>query len=375
VDRLRPAITCFERHEMRDSWYPLATSEGVTKTGTRAVKLFGEPLVLFRDQSGQVVCLQDRCPHRSTPLSLGRVTEGRLECRYHGWQFGGGGKCLRIPSQPEDAAIPERATAVHRPCLERRGVVWVWAGQAEQADPALMPETPFAPLEAPEMASYACETAIDIPHELMLENLLDPAHVPFTHHGTLSRRSLAQPIRIEEVEGDAAMLSGRVRYRPSRNAFVPAMESVVLRFYPPCMAALEFFGWPSKRGRTPRTYQVHFCVPATRGVMVMFSFYGAPFPRSLQRWMKPMFQRMAAKVIGQDIAMLEGQHRALQQGGPEFQQAVAADRLTLQYRQWLAKNLTESVWFDGFCSATQKTKAEVPLRSVVDRAARLGGAG
>lgn len=339
---------------LREHWYPLGTSEGLRAGQAQAVSLFDEPLVLFRDGDGRPVCLQDRCPHRSTPLSLGRVTEGRLECLYHGWQFGAEGACLRIPSQPADSHIPERATAVARACVEARGLIWVWAGQAEQADPARLPQAPFAPLDEPAMYSYVYDTTADFPHELMVENLLDPAHLPFTHHGTMSRRSLAQPVRMEDVEDDGALISGQARFQRAPQSFVPSIERAVLKFYPPCVVTLELLGWPSKSGRAMRTYQVHFCVPASRSRLAMFSVYGATFAKSLKNWMRPMFRRMAAKAIGQDVVVLRAQHAAFERGAPAFQQAVGADRLTLRYRKWLEESLTPDLWFERFCAPARE---------------------
>jgi len=34
---------------------------------------------------------------RLAKLSEGQIVDGRLECLYHGWQFDGEGKCVKIP--------------------------------------------------------------------------------------------------------------------------------------------------------------------------------------------------------------------------------------------------------------------------------------
>ena len=65
--------------------------------------IFERPLVLFRDENGVIQCLADQCPHRLAPLSDGRLATDpetgakRLECSYHGWQFGGCGRCTKLP--------------------------------------------------------------------------------------------------------------------------------------------------------------------------------------------------------------------------------------------------------------------------------------
>src|SRR5690349_4704699 len=78
------------------SWFILCSS---SELGGKplARTLQGTPLVLFRGEGGKPGALMDRCPHRNVPLSLGRVTNGQLECGYHGWRFDTGGQCRLIP--------------------------------------------------------------------------------------------------------------------------------------------------------------------------------------------------------------------------------------------------------------------------------------
>ena len=86
-----------------DLWYPVCFAQNVPATKLVAATIFERPLVLFRDAEGAVNCLSDQCPHRLAPLSDGRLTAdaetGRtvVECSYHGWQFGGCGRCTKLP--------------------------------------------------------------------------------------------------------------------------------------------------------------------------------------------------------------------------------------------------------------------------------------
>ena len=64
-----------------------------------ATRLWNEPLVVYRDSDGELVCVTDVCPHRSAPLSMGTVENGELKCFYHGWSFGKEGECTDIPTQ------------------------------------------------------------------------------------------------------------------------------------------------------------------------------------------------------------------------------------------------------------------------------------
>src|SRR5438105_3346658 len=70
-----------------DAWYAACQSKDVVDKRPTARMINGVPLVLFRDRTGRVGALIDRCPHRNVPLSLGSVDNGELKCRYHGWRF------------------------------------------------------------------------------------------------------------------------------------------------------------------------------------------------------------------------------------------------------------------------------------------------
>ncbi len=53
-------------------WHPLSRDDDLAEAPL-AVTLLGQPLVLWRDASGQPVLMKDQCPHRGAQLSLGRV--------------------------------------------------------------------------------------------------------------------------------------------------------------------------------------------------------------------------------------------------------------------------------------------------------------
>jgi len=88
-------------------WHPVARSNEISDQPTRVV-LLGVPLVLYRSGGG-VVCFEDRCPHRHSPLSLGACEGGVLQCAYHGWRFGRDGRCVEIPALGPDAVVPPTA--------------------------------------------------------------------------------------------------------------------------------------------------------------------------------------------------------------------------------------------------------------------------
>jgi nitrite reductase/ring-hydroxylating ferredoxin subunit len=116
------------RHSTAANWWALARSEDVTAKKPLAVHCAGYEIVLFRDPQGHARALEDRCPHRRAPLSLGRIRpEGGLQCGYHGWIFDGeSGACLQIPNLNADERVPPKHKAEPYAVSESQGLVYVW---------------------------------------------------------------------------------------------------------------------------------------------------------------------------------------------------------------------------------------------------------
>lgn len=89
-----------EEHQFNcmSCWYPVTFLQDLPAR-PYSFSLYNEPLFLFRNHDGKLACLTDLCPHRAAKLSDGRLIDGKIECLYHGWQFGTDGQCLHIPQQ------------------------------------------------------------------------------------------------------------------------------------------------------------------------------------------------------------------------------------------------------------------------------------
>jgi phenylpropionate dioxygenase-like ring-hydroxylating dioxygenase large terminal subunit len=162
-------------------WYPVARS---SELGRRplAVTLMDSPLVVFRGANRAPAVLLDRCEHRNYPLSLGRVTgNGELECGYHGWTYGGGGHCVRVPGlrggrrqAHPDRHIPSHAT------VEQDGIVWAW-GEPD-AEPIRRPFD-LPAVDGRGAGEVLFRHDLDSTMRASLENALDVPHTAFLHRG------------------------------------------------------------------------------------------------------------------------------------------------------------------------------------------------
>ncbi|WP_066271906.1 aromatic ring-hydroxylating oxygenase subunit alpha [Hydrogenophaga palleronii] len=192
-------------------WHPVIAANQVRDTPV-ACTLLGQPLVLWREDAHgghRVHAWADQCPHRGARLSLGRVLTGlhgaRLECPYHGWQFGGAGRCEHVPAAP-DFTPPASHCATRYEAREQHGLVWV---RLQTPDYAGLASGPLAepPVFAPAQDA-AWRTVLCGPYQLrtsaprLVENFLDLSHFGFVHEGWLGERGHAQ-VQIGVVEEGA----------------------------------------------------------------------------------------------------------------------------------------------------------------------------
>jgi phenylpropionate dioxygenase-like ring-hydroxylating dioxygenase large terminal subunit len=165
-----------------DRWYAVLESNEVPARKTVGRRRLGESLVFWRDGEGRVSVLEDRCPHRGSQLSLGRIIDGRIQCPFHGFEFRGDGTCQFIPANGRAAHIPQIFQCQAYPSQEAHGWIWIWFGQPRGEYPPL---PWFTNLDGLEYATT--RKAWDVDQTRAIEGLLDVSHLPFVHRRTIGR--------------------------------------------------------------------------------------------------------------------------------------------------------------------------------------------
>lgn len=168
---------------MRGIWY-VAMAGRRLKPGKMAGRvLFGEPMLFGRRTDGSVFAVRDICPHRGVPLRYGIFDGETVRCRYHGWRFGGDGRCVEIPSLlPDHGVNLDRIRVPAYPCVEKQGLIWVLPpddGQKAEASPGKPPTFPdFG-------ANIAPKADIRLIYDCGFDDaafgLIDPAHIAYVH--------------------------------------------------------------------------------------------------------------------------------------------------------------------------------------------------
>jgi phenylpropionate dioxygenase-like ring-hydroxylating dioxygenase large terminal subunit len=166
-----------------NQWYVVLDSVQV-KARPVGVTRMGENLVFWRDDTGRVNCLRDKCVHRGVQLSKGKVIEGHLQCPFHGFEYDASGRVTRIPAIGRNAPVPERFQVHSYPTYEAHGFIWMWWGE----EPPENSKPPRFFDDIDDGFSYGRIYDLWKAHySRVIENQLDVVHLPFVHHNTIGR--------------------------------------------------------------------------------------------------------------------------------------------------------------------------------------------
>lgn len=165
---------------LKNIWYVAAWGHELGFEQPIGRVIIDEPVALYRKRDGAVVAMEDRCPHRHAPLSFGRIEGDDLRCMYHGIKFGCDGVCKEIPGTD---AVPQHSRARTFPVFEKWDWIWVWMGNPERADIALIPDA-FG-LASDQWVAKSGSIDYAANYELINDNLCDLSHLDFVHETTL----------------------------------------------------------------------------------------------------------------------------------------------------------------------------------------------
>jgi phenylpropionate dioxygenase-like ring-hydroxylating dioxygenase large terminal subunit len=299
-------------------WYAVARSAEV-QDKPLGVVLWQQPIALYRDSSGQIHALSDRCPHRFVKLSRGAVIGNDVECAYHGWRFNGTGHCTAVPYLGEKQKLSTCQIRSY-PVREQDGFIWVFPGELAEAEAR-------SPMQVPEwdhLNYIASVTTIDAKAHFsyLIENLMD------MYHGHLHQDYQAwASAELEEIEETGDRVDARYRaqsyYRIDKiwsisQLFFPALR----RLHPePLDVSYVYPNWVSRLGDDFRIYCL-FCPidqTHTRAYLLHFTSLNAfhrlhKLPIAFRRFVKNSLfnsaQKLLEGLVNQDVPMIEDEQQA-----------------------------------------------------------------
>ena len=328
---------------VRDQWYVIAFAHELDGGKPLARRVMDEPIVVYRTTNGTIAALYDRCPHRSVPLSQGRVVADNIECPYHGFQFDQTGKCVLIPTQE---LIPAVACTKSYPVHEAMQFVWVWMGDPARADTSLIPtyeqfgcsegEWQFAPYF---MMEIKCN------YSLLFENLLDTSHISFLHIGGIDGGKMATSPYTVSTKGHVVTLERNLARDEATGGTAKLFSlpegqvfSRLLRtqsYLPNLHLVSNTIGFPDEPGRKANVrLNIMPITPASMGHLYQFVIVVTSYPVQVTQGMKDQLWG----VFTQDLEALEAIQAGYDELGPDPREmSVKADAAALSARRGLAR--------------------------------------
>jgi len=196
------------------AWMPLGSAKALTGLNPVKIRLCGLDLAVWhkplpkgsrRDAvATEWSAMVDACPHRLAPLSQGRVDPetGCIECPYHGWAFDTDGTLKTLPQleggRAIDTATGNAGGATSLPVHAAGDLLFVFLPTdvtGESWPITLLPEDHYPYLKE-RMGRGTTYYSRDLPYsvDFLLENFIDPAHIPFAHHSLQGTRDDSMPI-------------------------------------------------------------------------------------------------------------------------------------------------------------------------------------
>lgn len=325
---------------IKNCWYIAGFAQEVGQK-LLARKLLNQAVILWRTSQNKLVAMEDRCPHRLVPLSLGEIVQDQVQCGYHGLRFNAQGGCTHVPGQD---TLPKAAQVKLFPVAERHALVWLWLGAPELADEDLIPDLHW--LDATGWTPTTGYHHMKADYRLLTDNLLDLSHETYVHRETIGNSAVADAPVVTSVDSGLVVRA----HREMPNIDPPPFFSLMLNhtgkidrwqiavFMPPGINMTDVGAYPvgTDREKAAIFRVLHLLTPETEhsthyfwAVCRNFRLEDAPLGEGLKKAIVHTFD--------EDQRIVELQDRCLQaEGMPSIPQtAVKVDIAPVQGRRLL----------------------------------------
>jgi phenylpropionate dioxygenase-like ring-hydroxylating dioxygenase large terminal subunit len=235
--------------KFEDFWYIVALSKQLQPNSVLTRTVLGEWLAVFRGEDGKPVALRDRCMHRNSRLSRGKICQGKLQCPYHGWVYDETGKVVAVPAEGEAFKVLDARRAKRYDTREQDGYIYVRLADKPSED--------FEPFKMPYYGEPGWETVRVINRfrnnvTNCAENFIDIPHTVSVHPGVfrnLRRQKLEMTVErrngsvFAEYRNETTNLGWYSRFLNSKGYEIRHRDS----FHMPNITSVEYDLAPKRR--------------------------------------------------------------------------------------------------------------------------------
>ncbi|KAK3026379.1 LOW QUALITY PROTEIN: hypothetical protein RJ639_040468 [Escallonia herrerae] len=311
------------------------------KKAPHGKEVIGIDVVVWWDRNeGEWKVFDDKCPHRLAPLSEGRIDKWGSVCTMADVLVVLG-ECKFIPQAPADGPpihTNKKARVAAYPITVQKDIVWFWPNSDSQYKDILMKKKPpcIPELDDPSYSRLmGSRDVLPYGYEVLTENLVDPAHIPYAHYRIMgvyntgkADREGGAPLEMSLEKLDVNVLTGK-------------HDTGGHKFIAPCV----FYGYPDSGSSalstgttegsssvTPerKILLIFICIPVSPGnSRLIFSF-----PRNFAVWIDQvvprwMFHVEMNLILDSDLYLLHVQKACFV--------PTKSDALVIAFRKWLKK--------------------------------------
>lgn len=300
--------------KFEDFWYVVARQEDLRAHTVLSRTILGEWLAVFRGENGQPVALRDRCLHRNSRLSCGRVKRGKLHCPYHGWVYDHRGQVVAVPAAGEEFKLRSDRTAKKYQTCEQDGYIYVRLAEnpAVEIPPFAMPyyqqpgwETVRVVNRFQNNLTNCVENFIDIPHTVSVHPGIFRKQRQQKLTMTVTRKNGSVLV---EYENETDNLGWWSKFLNPQGQKIRHTDS----FYLPNITSVEY-----NLGENRRFFITSQSIPETADSTLVYT--DVTFNYGIwNKIAKPLVYWTAQSIIAQDIKILGIQQEVIAKYGPQF---------------------------------------------------------
>jgi phenylpropionate dioxygenase-like ring-hydroxylating dioxygenase large terminal subunit len=296
-----------------DFWYVVAISDRLKPNTVISLTVLDEWLAVFRGEDGKSVALRDRCMHRHSRLSRGKVAQGKIHCPYHGWVYDQTGKVVAVPAEGDGFKVMESRCAKRYETKEQDGYVYVkLSDHSTLSLPFSMPHYGEPGWEMVRVINRFHNNVTNC-----AENFIDIPHTASVHPGvfrTPRKQKLDMTVTrrdgsvIVDYQNETTNLGWYTRFLNFKGQKIQHTDS----FHMPNITSVEY-----DMGKHRRLFITSQSIPETHDSTLVYT--DVTFNYGIwNKLARPFVWWTAQHIIAQDIEILGIQQDAIAKYGTQF---------------------------------------------------------
>ena len=332
------------------AWLPVGSVSSMSNTSPNSIKIVNKDWVVWKGEKWNVQ--RDVCPHRKAPLSQGRIDPQTkcIECPYHGWQFDKSGETTLIPQEKNSCDYGYQVSTL--PTYITKDLLWAFFPESicgERLNYNITPDNIYNNIMNGANDLFVRELPYSF--DILIENFMDPAHIPFAHHGLQGMRSDGSPIEMKALVSNNSHLE--VAFK---DKIVGKSRDGVLSYQRPTS---YHFRTLRKDNTWKKNLQL-YAVPVEEGLCRVF--INSPFKKGIfPSW---FIHAMSNRFLNTDIWLHNTESNILSEDILSDYNLISADKGVIYWRSWWSKYGQRNSPTGTFGKAQKITK--LPRHKLVD---------